>query len=82
MHKGVQGRWCVVARGDFFRLGYGVFVTIVLTVSLLAAWEPRTVAGAAVAMGIGVALGTTTAVLGIRARHHSPRITPRITPRG
>lgn len=66
-----------MARGDFLRLSYGVFVAIVLTVSLLAAWEPHTVAGAAVAMGIGVALGTTTAVLGIRARHHAPRITPR-----
>jgi hypothetical protein len=63
-----------VARGDFLRLSYGVFVAIVLTVSLLAAWEPRTVAGAAVAMGIGVALGTTTAVLGIRARHQAHRV--------
>jgi hypothetical protein len=77
VHKGVQGRWCVVARGDFLRLGYGVFVTIVLTISLLAAWQPRTVAGAAVAMGIGIALGTTTAVLGIRARHQARRIRTR-----
>ena len=66
-----------MTRGDFLRLGYGVFVAIVLTVSLLVAWEPRTVAGAAAAMGLGITLGTTTAVLGIRARHRPPEFTPR-----
>lgn len=66
-----------MARGDFLRLGYGVFVAIILSVSLLATWEPRTVAGAAAAMGIGVALGTTTAVLGIRARRRAQEFTLR-----